>query len=53
MGASTVILFIIPNSPLAQPWPFPGGQLISIIYWCCLLPISHCYGTSIGFGGRR
>lgn len=29
MGASAVILFIIPNSPLAQPWPFAGGQLVS------------------------
>lgn len=31
MGASAVILFIIPHSPLAQPWPFLGGQLISAI----------------------
>lgn len=31
MGASAVILFIIPHSPLAQPWPFFGGQLISAI----------------------
>ena len=31
MGASAVILFIIPNSPLAQPWPLIGGQLISAI----------------------
>jgi len=29
MGASAVILFFIPNSPLAQPWPFAGGQLCS------------------------
>ena len=29
MGASAVILFIIPGSPLAQPWPFVGGHLIS------------------------
>lgn len=31
MGASAVILFIIPSSPLAQPWPFAGGQLLSAI----------------------
>ena len=31
MGASCVILFIIPSSPLAQPWPFAGGQLLSAI----------------------
>lgn len=31
MGASAVILFIIPNSPLAQPWPFVGGQMVSAL----------------------
>jgi CBS domain-containing membrane protein len=31
MGASAVILFIIPNSPLAQPWPLVGGQLVSAL----------------------
>lgn len=29
MGASTVILFATPHSPLAQPWPLIGGHLIS------------------------
>lgn len=29
MGASAIILYFIPNSPLAQPWPFAGGQLSS------------------------
>lgn len=29
MGASAVILFIIPNSPLAQPWPLLGGHTVS------------------------
>lgn len=31
MGASAIILFIMPHSPLAQPWPFFGGQLVSAI----------------------
>lgn len=31
MGASAVILFIIPNSPLAQPWPLVGGHLVSAV----------------------
>ncbi len=31
MGASAVILFIMPNSPLAQPWPLVGGHLVSAI----------------------
>ena len=31
MGATAVILFIIPNSPLAQPWPLVGGHLLSAV----------------------
>ena len=31
MGASAVILFIMPHSPLAQPWPLIGGHLVSAI----------------------
>ena len=26
MGASAVLLFAVPSSPLAQPWPGGGGQ---------------------------
>jgi CBS domain-containing membrane protein len=31
MGASAVILFVIPSSPLAQPWAFFGGQFVSAL----------------------
>ncbi|MDD1620077.1 MAG: HPP family protein [Methylococcaceae bacterium] len=31
MGASAAILFAIPGSPLAQPWPFAGGQMSSAL----------------------
>lgn len=31
MGASAVILFAIPSSPMAQPWPFIGGQMLSAL----------------------
>jgi len=42
MGASAVILFFIPNSPLAQPWPFIGGQLCSaFIGISCALNIAE------------
>ena len=42
MGASAVILFFIPNSPLAQPWPFIGGQLCSaFIGMSCALNITE------------
>jgi CBS domain-containing membrane protein len=29
MGASAVLLFAVPASPLAQPWPLIGGNLVS------------------------
>ncbi len=42
MGASAVILFFIPSSPLAQPWPFAGGQLVSAVVGVfCALNISE------------
>jgi len=28
MGASAILLFVTPNSPLTQPWPLVGGHLI-------------------------
>lgn len=29
MGASTVLLFAVPSSPLAQPWSIVGGNVVS------------------------
>jgi CBS domain-containing membrane protein len=29
MGASACLMFVIPHSPLAQPWPVFGGHLLS------------------------
>jgi len=31
MGASAVLLFAAPHSPLAQPWPLIGGNVISAL----------------------
>ena len=31
MGASAVLLFAVPHSPLAQPWPLVGGHLVSAL----------------------
>lgn len=31
MGASTVLLFAVPASPLAQPWSIIGGNLVSAL----------------------
>ncbi len=42
MGASAIILFFIPGSPLAQPWSFVGGQLVSaVVGMACALNISE------------
>ena len=53
MGASAVILFFIPNSPLAQPWPFVGGQLsAAFIGMSCALNISETASASaVAVGG--
>jgi len=40
MGASAVLLFAVPSSPLAQPWAIIGGNTISAlcgIFWMKLL----------------
>lgn len=29
MGAASVLLYVLPASPLAQPWAFAGGHLVS------------------------
>lgn len=31
MGASTVLLFALPSSPMAQPWAIIGGQVVSAL----------------------
>lgn len=31
LGASAVLLFAVPASPLAQPWPVVGGNVISVL----------------------
>jgi CBS domain-containing membrane protein len=31
MGASAVLLFAVPHSPLTQPWPLVGGTLLSAL----------------------
>ncbi|WP_333877998.1 HPP family protein [Methylobacter sp.] len=53
MGASAVILFIIPNSPLAQPWPLVGGQLVSaLIGVICAQVFTHSvFASACAVGG--
>ena len=32
VGASAVLLFAVPASPLAQPWPVVGGNVVSAVF---------------------
>lgn len=42
MGASAVILFAMPNSPVARTWPFLGGHLLSaLIGLLCARYVPH------------
>jgi CBS domain-containing membrane protein len=56
MGAAAVLLFAVPASPLAQPWPVVGGNIISTMvgltaHWLIddvLLAGAVGVGTAIG-----
>lgn len=40
MAAASVLLYAVPHSPMAQPWPLVGGNLVSgLIGWGCSLYI--------------
>lgn len=42
MGASAVLLFAAPSSPLAQPWSIMGGNLVAaLIGVTCAMWVSH------------
>lgn len=42
MGASAVLLFALPHSPLSQPWPVLGGHMIAaLIGITCYQQIPH------------
>jgi CBS domain-containing membrane protein len=55
IGASAALLFIVPHSPLAQPWPLIGGQLVSAFVgmaaakyipdaaWACAVAVSGSF----------
>ncbi len=53
MGASAIILFFIPGSPLAQPWPFIGGQLVSALVgmFCALNIVDVASAAASAVGG--
>jgi CBS domain-containing membrane protein len=52
MGASSVILFAVPHSPMAQPWPLVGSHLLSaVIGVACALWLPNLWlaaGAAVG-----
>lgn len=56
MGASAVLLFAIPASPLAQPWSIIGGNTISALVGYCVAQFIHepilaiAVGVSLAIG---
>lgn len=43
MGASAVLLFAVPASPMAQPWPIVGGNALSAL-------VGFAVGQALGHG---
>jgi CBS domain-containing membrane protein len=52
VGASAVLLFAIPASPLAQPWPIIGGNIISatvgVVAAGCIGSVPAAVGVAVG-----
>ena len=53
MGPSAVMLFIIPHSPLVQPWPLVGGQLVSALIgvWSAQVITDTALASACAVGG--
>ena len=52
MGAATLLLFVAPHSPMAQPWPLLGGNLVSTLagWGCSLLIPDHVLAAGCAVG---
>ncbi len=50
MGASAVLLFAVPASPLAQPWAIIGGNTISAAAGVLVACFTHDPALAIGLG---
>lgn len=50
LGASAVLLFAVPASPLAQPWPIIGGNTISALIGVTVARLVHDPVVATGLG---
>ena len=41
VGASAVLLFAVPASPMAQPWPIAGGNVVSALVGVTIAALVH------------
>lgn len=48
IGASAVLLFVVPASPLAQPWPIIGGNTLSALVGISVAHFVHTQMLAIG-----
>lgn len=53
MGASAVLVFVLPASPLSQPWPVLGGHLFAVLVGlaCHALVPAPWLAASLAVGG--
>lgn len=51
-GASAALLYAVPHSPMAQPWPLVGGHILSALagWVCSLLVPDPLVGSAIAAG---
>lgn len=62
MGATALLVFCVPNSPLAQPWPVLAGNILSALVGVACLkwihdplvaaPVALCLAIAVMFSAR-
>ncbi|MGY1489174.1 HPP family protein [Methylobacillus pratensis] len=56
LGASAVLLYAVPASPLAQPWSIMGGNLVSALvgvaslHWIASIPVAAAVAVALAIG---
>ena len=53
IGASAVLVFAVPASPLAQPWPLIGGNMLSALWGMLVAHVvpDHAVAAGLAVGG--